>query len=268
MSQNFLYMEDVLAEEGFLGWYFKDGSQEAESWEKWMNEHPEKRSLVNEAIVFLEELPKENWIITRDRIDTKLNELRSKIDTAETRKPAPIVPFLNLRSRWMTAAAAVILLLAGIFIFIRVNQQPSVIRTPYATTCSKTLPDGSTMILNGNSNATLSKDWKKDGDREVWLEGEAFFRVKPNADQVPFKVHLSGKTSIEARSAEFNVSDVRDNCTVFLKSGEITFHIPNKELPNVNLKPGQVLVLDKETDKVYLEKAGNAEKYHDWIHKK
>ena len=129
------------------------------------------------------------------------------------------------------------------------------------------LPDGSLAVLNINSHLKYANP-RQGNPREVWLEGEAFFRVKPNADQVPFKVHLSGKTSIEARSAEFNVSDVRDNCTVFLKSGEITFHIPNKELPNVNLKPGQVLVLDKETDKVYLEKAGNAEKYHDWIHKK
>jgi ferric-dicitrate binding protein FerR (iron transport regulator) len=64
------------------------------------------------------------------------------------------------------------------------------------------LPDGTEVILNANSEVSVAADFN-DTKREVWLTGNAFFKVAKNAKKT-FMVHAANVTTI-AVGTEFYV---------------------------------------------------------------
>jgi transmembrane sensor len=65
------------------------------------------------------------------------------------------------------------------------------------------LPDGTLVSLNSNTQLKYPKRFGKD-TREVTIEGEAFFEVKPNKNK-PFIIH-AGNAQIKVLGTSFNVS--------------------------------------------------------------
>lgn len=90
-----------------------------------------------------------------------------------------------------------------------------------------TLPDGTLVSLNSNTHIKYPKRFGKN-TREVIIEGEAFFEVKPNKDK-PFIIH-AGNAQIKVLGTSFNV------CAY-----------PNAKLVEVIVKTGTVQVLNKTT---------------------
>lgn len=65
------------------------------------------------------------------------------------------------------------------------------------------LPDGSKVSMNSNTKIQLKKDFGKEGNRIVYLDGEAFFDVSKKEDQ-KFVVRTKDQ-SIEVLGTKFNV---------------------------------------------------------------
>ncbi|MCK3685364.1 FecR domain-containing protein [Maribellus sp. YY47] len=91
------------------------------------------------------------------------------------------------------------------------------------------LPDGSVIALNSNSKLTFPKKFKGDV-REVSIEGEAFFDVKPNPEK-PFVIN-AGETQVKVLGTSFNVSAY-----------------PGDETVEVIVETGKVQVIGKSTEK-------------------
>lgn len=66
------------------------------------------------------------------------------------------------------------------------------------------LPDSSLVIVNGDSRMVYTADFSR--KREVYLEGEAFFKVRKNTG-IPFIV-TTRYSAVEVTGTEFNVQDV------------------------------------------------------------
>src|SRR5690625_6723280 len=80
---------------------------------------------------------------------------------------------------WIGRAAAVLLLVIGIFYFLQWTNRPlEIYETGYGERLSIVLPDHSEIQLNSNSSLTWNRNWKKSGERTVHLEGEAFLDRK------------------------------------------------------------------------------------------
>jgi transmembrane sensor len=115
--------------------------------------------------------------------------------------------------------------------------------TTYGEVRSNALPDGSTMILNANSNATLSNDWKDGNDREVWLNGEAFFKVAKTPQKSRFIVH-AGDLDIIVTGTQFNVLNRDGKTTVLLTEGSVILH--TKDGKELAMKPGDYVEMDRQ----------------------
>jgi transmembrane sensor len=107
------------------------------------------------------------------------------------------------------------------------------------------LPDGTRVWLNSNSNLRYGNGFNS-SDREVVLEGEAFFDVVKNAAH-PFIVHASS-LDIEVLGTSFAIKSYPQDATVeaTLLSGAI--EVRRKGNPNtalVILKPNEKLVFSK-----------------------
>jgi transmembrane sensor len=82
------------------------------------------------------------------------------------------------------------------------------------------LPDSSVVILNANSSLSYSSDFNSPLHREVFLKGNAFFKVRKLADHKNFVVH-SRSLAVTVLGTEFNVNSRNASIEVALISGKV-----------------------------------------------
>ncbi|MEZ5038482.1 MAG: FecR domain-containing protein [Saprospiraceae bacterium] len=139
------------------------------------------------------------------------------------------------------AFAASILLLVGMTWFLaQAEEAPSkVYSAGYGEWKTVVLPDSSIVKLTPNSTLTLSADWSEGGTRKVWIEGEAFFKVKKKPSTgAKFQV-LADDLTIEVLGTSFNVNNRAEQTQVFLEEGIIKLDLGNQV---EELKPGDFVV--------------------------
>lgn len=118
------------------------------------------------------------------------------------------------------------------------------------------LPDGSTVRLNANSSLRFDQDWRQDEVREVWLQGEAFFKVvKKLSGEPKFVVHTEGP-DIEVLGTQFNVNTRPEVTQIMLEEGRIQLKERSgqgaprvmQERQFVEYKQGQDLSITSDVD--------------------
>lgn len=123
-----------------------------------------------------------------------------------------------------------------------------------------TLPDNSEVWLNSGSKLVFNNNFKK-GEREVYLEGEAYFSVAEDKKN-PFHVKTS-KVEVEVLGTEFNMKAYADEkeITTTLVEGRIKISVGNRETV---LKPNQKLIYNSETKKIKLFKLTDTSTETNW----
>lgn len=134
--------------------------------------------------------------------------------------------------------------------------------THYGEIKRVTLPDGSLVVLNANSKIKLPQNWGTRADRQVWLEGEAYFEVtKKVATHQKFVVHTP-QVDVEVLGTRFNVNTRRSQSVVSLEEGKVQLvvHGEVKEVVEkkearavLELKPGETAIINPLKDTVINE---------------
>ncbi len=107
------------------------------------------------------------------------------------------------------------------------------------------LPDGSEVWLNAESEISFPEKFSNE-NREVVLEGEAFFEVIKNPNQ-PFIVK-AGKVSTTVLGTSFNVKAFKDEPTIYvaLKSGKVKVEMDKQRGKEAMfLEPGEAIKYSK-----------------------
>lgn len=129
------------------------------------------------------------------------------------------------------AAVASVIIILGLGLFAR--YYTANITTPIGKTSQHTLPDGSIVYLNAESSIDYHPYWWR-FDREISLDGEAFFEVQKGKR---FQVR-SSRGSVEVLGTSFNVFSREGEFTVYCKTGKV--RVRDKHDHQVILIPGQV----------------------------
>ena len=133
--------------------------------------------------------------------------------------------------------------------------------THYGEIKRVTLPDGSTVVLNANSTMRLPQNWSDRGDRQVWLEGEAYFEVaKKIATHQKFVVHTL-QVDVQVLGTRFNVNTRRSQSIVSLEEGKVQLLVhgevkevlEKKQAKSLELKPGETAIIQPAKDTVINE---------------
>lgn len=125
-----------------------------------------------------------------------------------------------------------------------------------------TLADGTEVKLNGNSRITYPHRFEKGKERVVSLEGEAFFRVRHNAES-PFVVDAGGVLAKDLGTT-FNVRAYPEGeCRVTLVEGSVAVLAKGGKQAPVVLSPGQEYSANRETMQTQV-KAVDAEETTAW----
>lgn len=238
MEKNFNTIEDVIADEHFLAWYFRDDENKAKQWEEWLSENPQLHALVQQSVDWLNTYRLQEEEISTEQIDAAHQRLINSLSEA------PVVKMNPVRRRWWIPAAAVafVFVIAG-FLFWNKTNSKSTLDSAYGTISEYKLPDGSHVTLNANSAITISKKWEEGADREVWLQGEAFFKVQKTPMKNKFIVHTSGMDII-VTGTQFNAIAREDECSVLLTEGSVTIKTPDGK--EIKMKPGDFVKLENQ----------------------
>lgn len=239
MDKAFHQAEDVLADEGFRAWYFRQSPVAIEEWEQWLLINPQHKALVQEAIAFMQTMPRERVLTAEADTEKQLQRLTNRINEADE---VPVIPVKKRTYRILWPAAAVLLLAGVLGIWKWQTSAATILRTTYGQTVNEALPDGSDLLLNANSQIKLGKSWNDGKDRELWLDGEAFFSVKKTPQKSRFIVH-AGTARIEVTGTQFNVKTRHNQLSVYLAEGSVKVHTSGGKV--ISLKPGDYLDLEK-----------------------
>jgi ferric-dicitrate binding protein FerR (iron transport regulator) len=151
---------------------------------------------------------------------------------------------VSLIARRVLKYAAVILIsfLSGLFVYSFFNTSPSEqyaeVNVKNGQTCHLSLFDGTEVWLNSGTSFKYPRQFNTDS-RNVYLNGEAFFKVARNKD-LPFKVNTE-QMQVEVLGTSFNVSAYQGEReqSVVLVEGKVQINnVEGNKICNIN--PGQI----------------------------
>lgn len=228
--------EDFAADQDFVQWVKKPDAQRDQFWEAWLKEHPHQQIIIDEARALVRSI---EFSLHPDAQEAVQN-IWEKINATNARQPITI-PNTGRASAgiawWkMAAALTAIIMVAGVLVYT-FHDQPIIYRTAFGETRQITLPDGSVVTLNANSTLKLGA-WEE--DREVWLQGEAYFSVQKmtsaSNNPVKFTVHTN-TLDVNVLGTEFTVSE-RSKTMVVLNEGKIELALLDQ---SIVMKPGDMV---------------------------
>jgi len=133
-------------------------------------------------------------------------------------------------------------MVAGFLFWTRANNKTT-LDSAYGMISQYKLPDGSQVTLNANSKITIGKKWEEGKDREVWLQGEAFFKVQKTPMKNRFVVHANAMDII-VTGTQFNVIAREDEYSVLLTEGSVTIKTPDGK--EIKMKPGDFVKVENK----------------------
>jgi ferric-dicitrate binding protein FerR (iron transport regulator) len=261
--------EDFVEDENFRRWVFEKSPEENDFWAHWLFLHPEKGETVDAAREMLMAIRGEQQSLTDDWIDGKVAQLLACAQDSPSPKEQVSFLLQTLTQNWLKVAASLVLLAGigwGVYQYHPGNlldhsqyQSSGLVLVANTTGTPRriTLPDGSQVTLQKNSNLTYPPSFNLT-QREVTLHGEAFFQVARDPSK-PFMVYANGLVA-KVLGTSFNVSAYSEDkkVTVTVKTGKVSvFAQSDKELSHQKesrnlsgmiLKPNQkVTFLKPET---------------------
>ncbi len=263
---------DFAGDDFFFQWVIYHNDENNAFWTKWIQDHPHKKWQIAEARAFIEALDFTVAIPDANKVQAALQDSLQRIAALE-QEPVQLAPQRDgKRFRlWWAAAAAFTggIALAGWL--YQHNAESTVTYVSNDDGAQKIwLPDSSQMILNNYSSVTFRKRWKPGEKREVWLDGEAFFDVRPARGgkelAQEFIVH-SGNMNIEVLGTSFNIKKGAAFTNVSLNTGKIRVAMQQMPEVPVYLAPGDFIQY-KEKDNKITKKRVNAALYSIWKEEK
>lgn len=184
--------------------------------------------------------------------------LHPPVEVAQKLSAASIITTVQKRSKrhivflYVGSIAASLILIVIVFYFRNSRQQAKLNENRLAAEATYTsrpgerkslqLPDGSVVLLNSGTTINFSPGFNVAG-REVFLNGEAYFKVTHNA-QKPFIIHTK-YINVKVLGTEFNVKAYREDKTTetTLIRGSVEVTLNDKYREKIILKPNHKVVI-------------------------
>ena len=250
---------NFITDEFFIQWIKNPNENNSHFWEKWVDQHPEKRALVNEAANLIRSVKYEHSPEFTDKMYVEVFEQilkaddpkryskhlsASKISPPKIKRYQSHIPLRKIAFFLLISFSVWALFEAFNYRAEPVEKAeiPLVRKSTLAGQKSIIeLKDGTRIRLNSESEIEYPKEFSADF-RLVKLKGEAFFEVKK--EQRPFLVE-SGSSTIQVLGTSFNVKQkANESLHVALVTGEVRIDAVNGD--QVTLNPNEMLVMEND----------------------
>ncbi len=251
MSQNKILA--LLADERFVRWVKSDDPALKEYWSEWLREHPEFETEFKKAQQLIRSAHyQETYRLDESESSQILESIEGQLNVTNTHR--------SYLKYWIRGVAAVLILAFGVTYYINYNGKDQVADSGQSELVEKTaaigskvtitLSDGSTVKLNSGSKLSYHSPFGLE-NREVELDGEAFFEVTKDPDK-PFIVR-SNSLKTEVLGTSFNVRAYQDDgdLDVVLVTGlvKVDFFDEETRVEKI-LNPNEMISYSKATKEV------------------
>ena len=247
-------IDDFLLDEFFIQWIKDPNENNRHFWEKWLEQHPEKREVIMEAVSVINSIQykEKSKVGNKLYIETFENIVKAERDYLNKKDLSFKNKKWNLPFHFRQIAATLLILFCFGMLYTVIFHPPikEVVIKNEITTITRanpvgkksmiTLSDGTMIYLNSESEISYSSEFS-DSLRLVSLKGEAFFEVQKEGR--PFVVETQG-TTIQVLGTSFNVNQ-KDNgpLMVALVTGKV--RINDHQGNQLNLEPSEMMVMEK-----------------------
>lgn len=245
-------LNDFVLDESFQRWVQGEHNP---FWDHFAEEFPEKESIIKEACTISGVLSVPEKPLSAQEKERQLLAIYNKV---EQRKPKN--KQILFAGKWRYAAAiSAFVLLGGLLYYFFFVTPFQYYQTAYQQTKTFVLEDGTEVRLNANSSLKVYRDLQSQAIREVWLEGEAYFKVnkiKHEDEASTFVVHTMN-LDVQVLGTHFNVRSRGGNTRVLLEEGSVKVANVNTE-ENLLMTPGEAVEFDPSEGKIIKEQAADA----------
>lgn len=263
MNYSLYKIEDFLTDESFIKYCLREDPEVVMYWEEVLKNQPELTNIIQQAESLFMVLAIRVDPLEKEKELEKLKfaiEAETFVDSSVTEIPQHIVRF-KPKYAWLSAAAAILICIGVYSVMDRVDYSTHVpvysqvtkseaVRTRFNERRTVSLPDGSTVLLNGLTELKIDKDYNKN-NRVLWLSGEAHFTVARNANK-PFIV-ISGKTATTALGTSFKINNYSRSAetSVMLTTGKVNVGtvVGQQVVNHLRLLPGEQVNVDEADNK-------------------
>ena len=249
MSDRTFSVESLLTDETFINYCFKSNPEDISYWQKQIDANPELAEMKQQAFKLLELMS--NSDVSEAEIETGLAAFSQHMEKEKSHKSGRI---------WFSIMgyAAALLMVLGIGWHlgkrstlsntIAQKQEPVEIFNRKGQRMVIKLPDSSVVTLNGGSRIKYDAHAFSGKNRDLELQGEAFFEVTRNVNR-PFTVK-SGELKVRVLGTSFNVNAYPEQkeLRIALVTGSVLVsNLQNQKIQQ--LKPLQMLAYNRKTSK-------------------
>lgn len=195
--------------------------------------------------------PEQEMNESKEAVFSRVSSLIDMDKATYTRLEKPVRKLFRPRYTAIVAAVAMLILFIPATYFVgyhygvqRTTENPIEMSVPCGTISQVTLPDGTTVVLNGGSKLIYPSAFT--GKRQVHLSGEAFFDVAKD-EKHPFVVR-SEQLAVEVLGTRFGLQARKDNhhTILTLEEGSVSASSVDNE-KGIMLKPNQQLIMNNAT---------------------
>ncbi|MGZ8542232.1 MAG: FecR family protein [Chitinophagaceae bacterium] len=267
-------ISDFVMDEDFIRWVNEKNEADNDFWEHWLSQNQDKYMTIAEARRILESIGTEQNFISEEVKQFEIERLMHTIRGHVQEQPEPKARIVKISRKWWYAAATLLVAILSIAVYFIVVQETETAKFNYAAiTPSKRLienintsenaitlklPDESTVELAANSRIAYANSFGSTGTRDVYLSGEAFFKVTKNPAR-PFRVFANEivtkvlGTSFIVRSFEkdsvIQVTVRTGKVSVYSQAANANETSLRNQRGGIILTPNQELVYEKAKQK-------------------
>lgn len=258
-EDNTSILEFLLNDSSFKNWVNQSNQNDFEFWETWITNNPEKVETVYTAKSILTGISFNKTVLSEGKVNIELDAVLNQVSEKEGTKVIPLLKNRFSQIKKYAAVAAIGILFITLGKVALTNDSSEVIRkTGFGEIIDLKLPDGTSVVLNGNSEIRYDKD----NSRSIELIGEAYFKVKPiPSTKAKFWVNTKDLT-VEVYGTQFHVNTREEKTDVLLDEGSI--HLVLENGTTKKMIPGELISFSKENNKVIHEKVTTELPYSLW----
>jgi ferric-dicitrate binding protein FerR (iron transport regulator) len=253
-------VERLITDEYFIRWVKNPDQQTQAYWQLFLEKNPDQQQAAAEARIIVSAIHFQTFEPTPEQITQMYQHIRQGVDPARMhtlpRQTRPLGRHTGRRLRtwqrtWLAAAAIIGAALVGGWWLWMIYQGGS---PAFATNPGQIrkvrLEDGTSVTLNGNSRLVVAKHFSGNPDRQVSVEGEAFFEVAKHTGSA-FTVKTNSGLSIKVLGTVFNVNTRQQKASVLLAEGKVQLSTPTGQ---IQMKPGELAVYNPAAKTLKLSK--------------
>ena len=250
-------LEILLNDSSFNNWANKSNQNDMEYWESWISKNPNKIDTVNTAKAIITGISFNKTVVPEGKITMELASVLDRI-ASDTSKVIPLKrkSFSALQKYASVAAIGIFFIVLGNVFFNGSSEVTH--KTGFGEIIDLKLPDGTSVVLNGNSEITYNKK----NARDIELQGEAYFKVK-SIPSTRAKFWVTTKDlKVEVFGTQFHVNTREEKTDVLLDEGSIHLVLDNGITKK--MAPGEFVSFSKDHDEVTHEKVTKELPYSLW----